>query len=111
VNRRQWKKACKRAAAELNRRWPGVYEFHPAEGDETMYRERGYYQPYASALDRRYPTAVRGMPIVWRGGMTDCGPEYDCYSATSILREAIGNERWSARMEAKWAAEAAQESP
>lgn len=74
MNRRQWKKACKKAAAECERRWPGEYNFEPAEGDETVSPPHGYEHPKPkppAGLARRlwrvefsYTSPPRGTPLI-----------------------------------------------
>ena len=74
MNRRQWKKRCKKAAAELERRWPGEYGLVPADGDETVYAPRDY-EPLRceGRLGRKYTSPPRGAPGQW----IRVSPEYD----------------------------------
>lgn len=74
MNNRQWKKACKKAAAEIQRRWPGEYEIVPAEGDESVYAPRGYQPPGKPRaglnrnlwrVEKRYATPPRGLLGIW----------------------------------------------
>jgi hypothetical protein len=57
VNRRQEKKACKKAAAHLAQEFPGEFEIVPAEGDETVSAPRRFEPPAMIALGTMQPTA------------------------------------------------------
>ena len=76
MNQRQWKKACKKAAAEIERRWPGEYQFSPSDGEDTVspprnYRPTGRHRN--SRIELRYPSAPAGTPLyAYR-----CSYEYD----------------------------------
>ena len=111
MNRRQWKKACKKAALEVERRWPGQYTFEPADGDETLYAPRGYQPPGKPRagfnrrmwrIEHRYASPPRGTPVIWeRAGYYE--PEYDCRTALEILDqmdlvESVDWEAEAARM-------------
>lgn len=96
MNRRQWKKASKKAVAEIERRRPGHYEFVPARGDETVYAPRGYEPPCRGSearLERRYASPPKGTPVVWLsvGYETD---EWDCYTALEILEQIEREDSW-----------------
>lgn len=103
MNRRQWKKACKKAADKLHREFPGQYETQPAEGDETVYAphryESGCRGPYAR-IERRYATVPRGAPVIWEHFNTpDCN-EWDCKTALEVYeqRRFVEDHDW----EAEW---------
>lgn len=93
MNRRQWKKACKKAAVELQRRWPGQFEISLAEGDETVYAPRAYIPPGKprAGFNRRmwrleftYTSVPRGTPIIWT---CDYWGECDCETALHVLEQ------------------------
>jgi len=91
MNRRQWKKACKKAAERLRQEFPGQYVFEPAAGDETVYGPSGYQPPRCGSrafwnIERRYATVPRGAPIIWEPCYTDCGTEWDCRTALEIYQ-------------------------
>jgi hypothetical protein len=85
MNRRQWKKACKKAAAECERRWPGEYVFAPADGDETVYAPPKYEPPHRrqGRWCRRFATPLKGTLLLWS---TDYWGETDVEDALSTLR-------------------------
>lgn len=84
MNRRQFKKACKKAAAEVQRLMPGVYEFYPSDGDDTLYQQPRYRPPYCSKLDRKYPCPRKGTLLY----LHNCGDgEYQPYSAVELLSQ------------------------
>lgn len=105
MNRRQWKKACKKAAAEVERRRPGQYQFVPATGAEAVDAPPGYKSPYhgrRSRTDRRYPAVPRGTPIVWIcSGYYE--PEWDCYTALEILLQIEHEDWWESLSEEEMA--------
>jgi hypothetical protein len=90
LNRRQWKKACKKAAAEIERRWPGEYEFGPADGDETVYAPPGYdpgRMPNRDLrIERRYTSPPRGTPMLWERTSYEYD-EWDCKTALEVLSQ------------------------
>lgn len=106
MNRRQWKKACKKAAERLQREFPGEFEFTPAEGDETVYAPRGYDPGYMPnryrRSERRYTSPPRGTPIVWERTSYEYD-EWDCRTALEAYRE----RRWVE--DTDWAALARKE--
>lgn len=101
MNSRQWKKACKKAAAELERRWPGEYEIVPARGDEAVYAPHRYEPPHRRSLRtvRGFADPPRGLPGVW-----------ECSGYESIecdFRDALGALRFRESIEdTDWEAEA-----
>jgi len=101
MNRRQWKKACKKAAAKLQRLYPGQYEYVPARGDETVYSPRGY-EPlrHEGRLGRHYTEVPKGAPIRWYSCHTDCGTEWDVTTALSDYQfmQMVESTDW----EAEW---------
>lgn len=70
MNARQWKKACKKAARELERLHPGVYTFTPSDREDTVDAPRGYQPPGRlgrstfAKCERRYATPRPGTPLV-----------------------------------------------
>jgi hypothetical protein len=118
MNRRQWKKACKKAAIELQRRWPGQYEITPAQGDETVsppakYLPPGRKPPAGLArrlwnVGRHYANAPRGAPIIWT---CDYWGECDCETALHALEmmEFVEATDWEAMWKAE--CEASQSTP
>lgn len=106
MNRRQWKKACKKAAAELERLYPGEYKFDIAEGDETVYAPNGYTPPGKprAGFNRRmwrleftYTSVPKGAPIIWT---CDYWGECDCETALRALeqREFVDSVDWEAEV-------------
>lgn len=102
VNRRQWKKACKKAAAEIARRWPGQYTFEPAKGDETVYSPPRYKPERCEGRSgRRYTNAPKGAPVCWEKTSYEYN-EWEPRPADSLLRELV----WVESVD--WEAEAAK---
>lgn len=98
MNRRQWKKACKKAAAECERRWPGEYDFGPADGEETVYSPPGYEPTRVEGkLGRRYTSPPRGTPLIWERTSYEY-EEYDCRTALEVLteRDFVESTDWAA---------------
>lgn len=100
MNRRQWKKACKKAATECERRWPGVYIFVPSDGSDTVYAPRGYEPPrsiprWLRRIERRYATPPPGTPLLVT---RDYWGEVDIETALDTF------ERHSANDEIDWEA-------
>lgn len=102
MNPRQWKKACKKAAAEIERRWPGEYTFVPADGTDTVYappkyepRRRGPRWMRRSA--RRFGHPLKGTPLVVS---KDYWGEVDIETALSTLkyRDTAENFDWEKAM-------------
>lgn len=110
MNRRQWKKACKKAAVELERRWPGQYQISPAQGDETVAAPHGWLPPGRKPppgrerriwnIGRIYASPPRGAPVIWT---CDYWGECDCETALHALQmmEFVEATDW----EAMWNAE------
>ena len=98
MNRRQWKKACKKAAERLEREFPGQYEIIPAEGDETVYAPVGYKPARNEGpVGRRYTSPPRGTPVIWEcSGYYE--PEWDCKTALEVYehRRWIEDTDWDA---------------
>lgn len=116
MNRRQWKKACKKAAAEIAKRWPGQYRFELAAGDETVYSPRGYEPSRSEGRHgRRYTEAPRCAPIVWEKTSYEYD-EWEPRTALSVLQElewmeSIDWEAEAAKQEAEyWAANRSRKS-
>lgn len=95
MNRRQWKKACKRAAAELERRFPGEHEFVPAEGDEVVCPPLGYVPPGRPRpglkrrlwrIDFKYDSPPRGTPVLWERSSYEYD-EWECRTALDVLAD------------------------
>lgn len=112
MNRRQWKKAAKKAAVEVSRRWPGQYTFEPAKGDETVDAPHGY-EPLRQEgkSGRRYTEVPRGTPICWR----KTSYEYDEWECEDALRirdqmDLIESVDWAAEMAKSMARDAAEEA-
>jgi len=106
VNRRQWKKACKKAALEVEQRWPGQYKFEPAEGDETVYAPHRYQPPGKPRagfnrrmwrIEHRYASVPKGASIVWERASYEYD-EWDCRTALDILdqMEFVESVDWEA---------------
>ena len=93
MNRRQFKKACKKAAARLQAEFPGEFEIVSAEGDETLYAPRGYEPPRGEF--RRFATPLRGTALVWERTSYETD-EWDCRSALEIYesRRAAEDFDW-----------------
>jgi hypothetical protein len=86
MNNRQWKKACKLAAAELEREFPGEFVCAPAEGDECVSAPRDYVPPRneqdsPASFRRSHATPPRGTPLVWQR----TSYEYDEWDARTAL--------------------------
>lgn len=98
MNRRQWKKACKRAAERLAREFPGEFVITMAEGDECVDAPAGYEPPFgASRADRRYPDIPRGTPVIWERVSYEYD-EWECRTALEIYeqRRAVEDTDWEA---------------
>jgi hypothetical protein len=84
VNPRQWKKACKKAAAECERRWPGEYVFAPSDGTDTVDAPSSYQPPrHEGRRLRRYAYAPEGTPLLVT---KDYWGEVDIETALDTLR-------------------------
>lgn len=93
MNRRQWKKACKKAAIRLEREFPGQYVIEPARGDETVYAPRGYEPPHGERQrGRRFTAPPRGTPIVWEWPGY-CESMWDCKTALEVYERCLGVKR------------------
>ena len=100
MNRRQWKKACKKAAAECERRWPGEYVFDPSDGTDTVDAPSDYQPPRHEGRHlRRYAYAPKGAPLLVK---TDYWGEVDIETAMDTLRHRqMGEDTdWDAVMAA-----------
>lgn len=99
MNPRQWKKACKKAAIELERRWPGQYVFAYSDGvHDTVYAPQGY-QPRARGrfyrIACRYASPPKGTPIIVKQSYEG---EVDIITALDALRymQMIEDTDWDA---------------
>lgn len=92
MNARQWKKACKRAARELDRLHPGMYQFTPADGTDTVYAPKGYQPPgrlgrgRLAKIERRYGHPLKGTPLVIT---RDYWGEIDIHTALDVLEQHL----------------------
>lgn len=101
MNDRQWKKACKRAVAEVERRRPGVYTFTPSDGEDTVYAPPGYQPPRRDGrAGRRYATPPVGTPMYYeRSGYYE--PETEALTALDVLNRIDHEDWWEAREDAE----------
>lgn len=111
MNPRQWKKACKKAAAELERRWPGQHEFVLSDGMDTVYAPPRYEPRHRlpGAWRRHYASPPKGTPIIVK---RDYYGEVDIITALDALRymQMVEDTDWDAEWK-KMAEENAKADP
>ena len=89
MNKRQWKKACKKAALRLMRECPGRYAIRAASGHEVLRAPSAYVDenPWEKILGH-YVKAPKGLLVVWEcSGAWESEPE--CRSTSEVLEEVL----------------------
>ena len=89
MNKRQWKKACKKAALRLMRECPGRYAIRAASGHEVLRAPSAYVDenPWEKILGH-YVKAPKGLLVVWEcSGVWEIEPE--CRSTSEVLEEVL----------------------
>ncbi len=87
MNKRQWKKACLKAAQKLNGAYPGECEFYAATGGELIAAPKAYLMEYHGPVFMEcYVEAPRG--ILLARPRTGCPEELGCITALEFLESA-----------------------
>lgn len=100
MNRRQWKKACRKAAEQIKKEFPNEVQIDIADGTETIDAPSKYEPPYRgrnARLERRYTSIPRGAPMIWERWSY----EYDEWEPVTALqwyrkRRFVEDHDWEA---------------
>lgn len=87
MNKRQWKKACKKAAARLVQEHCGRLDIRPALGNEVLRAPNAYVEANpAKRIMGQYVKAPKGLLVVWERASA-WEPEPECRSALEVANE------------------------